>query len=397
MARQLGVYQYSGKLGETVGSRASAAQKYNSVRRTPRLNNPKSRAQSMQRMRMQPAVNLYRALGNILDHSFQGVKYGGPSHNFFMREALKGDQFPYLEKGNLEPVPGAYLIANGSLRSIVPDLISTAPGVGATFVGIGVTTDKADKASFTMAELTAAITEQLGLTNGDQLTFVNCLADDSVFQATLNWDVRRIVLNANSTDNAPSWITAKNGQIVLAIESIASLGWYTAASAVIVSRPRIRGGKVTWLRSKSVIFVDGVIMGQTRNPNRFEACLESYMNTQAVNTDSDWYLNQGTAEGDENEGAINGNRMLVAGAFADKSNALFMTTNGVSRLVVKEDPDDNTKKFYYTYNAGGNVATMVRPSVAVTSLPSQYVLMSTVQNYFPSLEVEENGAIEETP
>ena len=246
-----------------------------------------------------------------------------------------------------------------------------------------------------MAELATAVTEQLGLTNGDQLTFVNCLADDSIFQATLLWDVRRIVLNANSIDNAPSWITAKNGMIVLAVESIASLGWYTTASAVIVSRPRIRGGKVTWLRSKSYIFVDGEVMAQTRNANRFEACLESYMNTQAVNTDSDWYLNQGTAGEDENQGSINGNRMLVAGAFADKSNALFMTTNGVSRLVVKEDPDDNTRKFYYTYNAGGNVATMVRPSVAVTSLPSQYVLMSTVQNYFPNLEVEENGAIEE--
>lgn len=271
------------------------------------------------------------------------------------------------------------------------------PGAGATFVGIGVTTDKADGASFTMAELAAAVTEQLGFANGDQLTFVNCLADDSVFEATLRWDVRRIVLNANSTDNAPSWITAKNGFIVLAVESVASEGWYTTASAVIVSRPRIRGGKVTWLRSSSTIFVDGEVMAQTRNANRFEACLESYMNTQAVNTDSDWYLNQGTAEEDENEGAINGNRMLVAGAFAGNSNALFMTTNGVSRLVVKDDPDDNTKKFYYTYNAGGNVATMVRPSVAVTSLPSQYVLMSTVQNYFPSLEVNENDAIEETP
>ena len=394
MAKQLGVYQYSGKLGETVGSRASAGQKYNSVRRTPRLNNPKSRAQSMQRMRMQPAVNIYRALSNILDHSFQGVKYGGPSHNFFMKEALKGDEFPYIEKGDLRPIPGMYLISNGSLSEIVPTQYGSA---GVTHVGLGVTTDKEDGATFTMAELAAAIIEQLGLANGDQLTFVNCLADDSIYEAGIRWDVRRIVLNANSTDNAPSWIVAHSHDIVIDIESIGGTGYYAAASAIIVSRPRVRGGKVVWLRSKSTIILDGHVLSDVRNANRFEACLESYMNTQAVNTDSDWYLNQGTADENENEGSISGNRMLVAGAFAGNSNALFMTTNGVSRLVVKEDPDDNTKKFYYTYNAGGNVATMVRPSVAVTSLPSQYVLMSTVQNYFPSLEVNENGAIEETP
>ncbi|MEE1004319.1 MAG: hypothetical protein UH685_03155 [Bacteroidaceae bacterium] len=392
MAKQLGVIQFRGSLGETVGSKKAVGQKNNTMRvRVREIANPKTQAQAMQRMRMTPAVNIYRALSEILDHSFQGIPYGSPSHSYFMKHALKGDQFPYVEKGDTRPIPGAYLISSGSIPRIVPNFIGVA---GATHVGIGMVTDKADNETFTMAELTQAAIEQLGLASGDQLTFVNCLADDGIFEANIRWDIRRIILKASDENPAPSWIVAKDGQITISIKTIAA-DYYSAASAIIVSRPRIRKGKVTWLRSTAYIVVDGTILRDTRSSSRFETCLETYMTAQAANLDSDYYLNQGTADEGDNSGSISGGRMLVAGAFNGNSNALFMTTNGTPRLVVKEDPSDNKRKFYYTYNAGENVATMVRPSLAATALPSQYVLMSTVQNYFPNLEVNENGAIEE--
>lgn len=394
MAKQLGVIQFRGSLGETVGSKKAVGQKNNTMRvRVRSIANPKTQAQAMQRMRMTPATNLYRALSEILDHSFQGVPYGAPSHSFFMKHALKGDQFPYVEKGELTPIPGTYLISSGSLPTIQTSFYSN-PG---DFVGFGIATDKADDATFTMAEFSQAAIEQLGLANGDQLTFVNCLTDDALFEGYLRWDIRRIILNTSSTDEAPSWIVAKSGIICLSASEIGGVGYYTAATAVIVSRPRIRKGRATWLRSTSYLYLEPHASLKIRSASRFKPCLESYMSSQSTNLDNDYYLNQGTADEGDNSGSISGGRMLVAGAFNGSSNALFMSTNGTSRLVVSEDPEDNTRKFYYTYNAGENIASKVRPSVAVTSLPSQYVLMSTVQGYFPNLEVNEGDAIEETP
>lgn len=394
MAKQLGVIQFRGSLGETVGSKKAVGQKNNTMRiRVRQIANPKTQAQAMQRMRMTPAVNIYRALSEILDHSFQGIPYGAPSHSFFMKHALKGDQFPYVEKGNLSPIPGSYLISSGSL----PEIITNHRGVAGLFVDFGIVTDKADGETFTMAELSQAAIEQLSLSNGDQLTFVNCLADEAVYDAILRWDIRRIILKASDENPAPSWIVAHDGLICVSTEAIGGTGFYSAATAVIVSRPRIKKGRVTWLRSTTHLMLEATALAATRSASRFETCLETYMTAQAANLDNDYYLNQGTADEGDNSGSISGGRMLVAGAFNGDNNALFMTTNGTPRLVVKEDPSDNTRKFYFRYNAGENVATMVRPSVAATALPSQYVLMSTVQNYFPNLEVNENGAIEEEP
>lgn len=394
MAKQLGVIQFRGSLGETVGSKKAAGQKSNTMRvRVRQIANPKTQAQAMQRMRMTPAVNIYRALSEILDHSFQGIPYGSASHSYFMKHALKGDQFPYVEKGELSPIPGSYVISSGSL----PEIMASQNDIAGKFVGFGIVTDKADDETFTMAELTQAAIDQLGLASGDQLTFVNCLADEAVYEAVLRWDIRRIILKASSAENAPSWIVAHSGLICVSMEAIGGLGFYSAATAVIVSRPRIKKGRVTWLRSSSHLILEATTLAATRSASRFETCLETYMTAQAANLDNDYYLNQGTADEGDNSGSISGGRMLVAGAFNGSSNALFMTTNGTSRLVVSEDPEDNTRKFYYTYNAGENVASKVRPSVAATTIPSQYVLMSTVQNYFPNLEVNEGGAIEETP
>lgn len=134
MAKQLGVIQFRGSLGETVGSKKAAGQKSNTMRvRVREIANPKTQAQAMQRMRMTPAVNIYRAQSEILDHSFQGIPYGAASHSYFMKHALQGDQFPYVEKGNLSPIPGQYLISSGSL----PEIIVNYRDVAGMFIDFG--------------------------------------------------------------------------------------------------------------------------------------------------------------------------------------------------------------------------------------------------------------------
>ena len=82
------------------------------------VKNPKSSAQASQRMKMAPAQKMFEALSGIVNHSWQGVKYGTASRQKFMSEAMKQNGGPYVVKGTTTFVPGTYLIADGSLPEI---------------------------------------------------------------------------------------------------------------------------------------------------------------------------------------------------------------------------------------------------------------------------------------
>ena len=119
MAFQLGIIQYRGKLGATIGRKKSAGQRANTIAARPQVvSNPRSNAQAAQRMKMAPAVNFYRALRDILNHSWQGVSYGGASHSKFMKEAMRAAVYPYIPKGTTAAVPAPYKISVGSLSPI---------------------------------------------------------------------------------------------------------------------------------------------------------------------------------------------------------------------------------------------------------------------------------------
>jgi hypothetical protein len=103
MAKQLGVIQFKDKLGELVGNKKSAGQRFNTLRqRVLEIKNPATAGQRSQRLKLLPAQNFYRALAEILDHSFQGKAKGSPCHSAFMQKALLMEaDFPYLTKGDL--------------------------------------------------------------------------------------------------------------------------------------------------------------------------------------------------------------------------------------------------------------------------------------------------------
>lgn len=120
MGRQLGVVQYRGKLGQTVGMKNGfgGSQAFN--REYVATNSSQSDAQIMQRVRMLPAVNFRRQLEQVISRAWQGVKYGGPSTREFMRYALREalGNIPQLVKDDVTPWPGEYLISKGSLQNV---------------------------------------------------------------------------------------------------------------------------------------------------------------------------------------------------------------------------------------------------------------------------------------
>lgn len=82
------------------------------------VTNPKSTAQTVQRMKLAPAQRFYDAFNMLLNHSFQNINYGNKSRQYFMSEAMKQNGGPYVAKGVQTIIPGSYLISKGSQGTV---------------------------------------------------------------------------------------------------------------------------------------------------------------------------------------------------------------------------------------------------------------------------------------
>lgn len=129
------------------------------------MTNPQSYDQGTQRAIFSAAAKFYARMKQVLDHSWEGIKYGNPSQSEFMRLAIKAGIGTSLEKG-ASAYPLNYPISRGSLPSIawvgLPHIPQTS--VAARFASALVLSNMGDPVS-QFAKLN-------GLINGDQISFV---------------------------------------------------------------------------------------------------------------------------------------------------------------------------------------------------------------------------------
>lgn len=129
------------------------------------MSNPQSYDQGTQRAIFSAAAKFYSRMKSVLDHSWEGIKYGTPSQSEFMRLAIKAGIGTSLEKG-ASAYPLNYPISRGTLPSIawvgLPHIAQTS--IGAKF---------ASKLQITgMGESVETFANNNGLENGDQISFV---------------------------------------------------------------------------------------------------------------------------------------------------------------------------------------------------------------------------------
>lgn len=163
--------QLRGKVGGMVYYRSRGEQISRALATT--IANPKSTMQQRQRAAFGSVSQASSALKKIIDHSFEGVKYGQDSISRFAKEnidILKNFQADYLNyniKGCTFAQLNPYVVAKGSLSMV--DFILTDNGLSH------------DVAAEELTALQAAITTQaqyeaclsaLGCVPGDQLTIV---------------------------------------------------------------------------------------------------------------------------------------------------------------------------------------------------------------------------------
>ena len=187
-----------GKVGDLVLSKANGEQITRARNRYPK--NPKTTKQAMQRMSFAALSTFYTAFEDeILNHSWQGVRYGGDSHNHFYKLALSPDvKTPAVTKGSMKYIPSNYPMSRGTLRSLK---YSHALDDFREYGGNGIVIDTGLKLAqsvvdeqTTLKSFINTISDKNPYYAGKQLTFVIVTLNNGNF---LN-SVSRIVLDKNA-------------------------------------------------------------------------------------------------------------------------------------------------------------------------------------------------------
>lgn len=298
MAKGSQIGLQKGKLGNTVKYRISGSnnkEEQGTRAYQPVVANPKTMAQAAQRVKMTPAVNFYRAFQEeILDHSFQGEKYGARCHAAFMKAALKMNVgFPFVPMGRDAVAPGEYLMSRGSIPSMVYDWDNGGRLVCAALA----VEDGTDEFGVWSQDVLNAAP---WLQNGDQITIAFVLGNEDGNEFPF---VCRLILDTNNTTdmigNVLDGLKIQfSGEGVVALNGI--YGYDIEGAVIIVSRPTISQttGAVSWLRSTETMkpnFMLGYMRQRFFSQDAYDAAMYSYIAASKNNLSSDWYLNQGKA------------------------------------------------------------------------------------------------------
>ena len=383
----------------------------------PNVKNPKTVAQCIQRMKTAPSVAFYRALAELLDHSWQGIPYGGRSTQHFRKLAmLMKDGYPYVLKGDSTPYPGEYQISSGSLVSpIITSWDEAAAGLLTNLVA-------QDPSHYIYAEDTTLATV-IGdilqgnsfLQEGDQLTFIYCLPvakkpefDGIDLSNGVYYKYCRLVLNPESTYSYKDWCDQTGFRLAATSTDDGRVLSFTAGQisgnnidgipcggAVIVSRPpRNEGG--TWQRSLTKFYCTpeylDIMMGNTA----YQAALESYQNTASTLT-SDWYLNQG---GENTEDTSLSGAYVSAGSVrigTTSFNGAFFNRNGASKLIVGALSSGSRPVYRFVDSTTVAVQGSFEQSAVQAAVGSNYTLYDTAKNYIPALTIQSGGGDDERP
>ena len=141
MAKQVGIYQYKGRLGEAVGFGGRRGMNHVRVRTMPR--NPRTAAQSIQRMIAATCSVSMSYLTEILSNSIQGKSTGQPTLDIIrstwmnMLRSEDCGQVPsthsYNPIGTKLFMPNKYLLSRGTLGSPSFSIETESEGLNASF------------------------------------------------------------------------------------------------------------------------------------------------------------------------------------------------------------------------------------------------------------------------
>lgn len=291
MGRQLGVVQYRGKLGQTVGMKNGfgGSQAFN--REYVATNASESDAQINRRLRMLPAVNFRRQLDTVISRGWQGVKYGGPTNRKFMQNALKLplDSIPQLEKGDSRAIPGEYQISHGSLPQTDINAIGDDYSLESTLY--------TDLDTLSSATTVKALTEDLlqentWLRDGDQITFIRC-ATPNVDIPYCYYEIISFQLQSDNTDTIGDTVPNADFVNIDGAFGLNSGGKIIIAGAIVVSREG-----TTPKRSTAYMTVNKTLLSEYFSPSVKANVKQSYKKSTSAALNTNWAYDPDSATED---------------------------------------------------------------------------------------------------
>lgn len=330
MAKGSAMGLWKGKKGSSVFykiANSNSAQKQGIRERVYEVGNPQSSAQAGQRMRMYPAQAVYGAIKEVIERSWQGIKYGEAARREYLKGALRTSVFPAISKGMGIVVPGPYQIAKGTLQEYAQSFDNNGTFMVEMPAATAVSYEEGTIADFAASLLNA----NPQLKAGDQLAFVLCYnPTGSTENPSFVWDVISFELDTANTQPInqllPSFVelSATTQNLQMASTGSASL-W---AAAMIVSREA-----TTPLRSNATLVCRFDIMQEWYSAASKEVARKSYMKPEAT-AQVDWPADPITPVG------IIGSHLSTY-AITGLTGAELQIFNGATVIVYRKDTDDS--------------------------------------------------------
>lgn len=203
----------SGKLGEVVLSQVKGQQISRAYQ--PKVANPRSTSQTLQRVKFSNAVKFYKhATQALFKFAYEDKRQNESDYNAFMRKNSNVAGYVTRESylNQFYPAIGnQWLLADGSLPSLPLEPNDT---LGVTLsLGTG---DFSSNKDLTVAELSQRMIQLYNFAEGDILTFVAVVNTDVTSiddQATIptDWVINQLVISSTDTKKVSDVFTAQNG------------------------------------------------------------------------------------------------------------------------------------------------------------------------------------------
>lgn len=316
---------------------------------TAEVKNPKTARQSNQRSLFVAAKNFRRGFESLLNHSWQGKKYGVQSLNRFSQLVLanKGANYPgfFLQpKNSMKFIPQPWPVATGSIIGINAHYID-----GSLFSGLRWIDGQKDTTWGDVSQI--ILNANPGLREGDMITVLAVVTNDLDVKTTSTFLplYDRIIIDTTSTTpiTDDGDMRMEGGVLDLNWEdtnlateisvTTRTNGSYNriVGCAVIISRLNEAG--TGYLRSNSVMAIRSDIADLFNDTEYVNNCIATFMNESMLT--SDWYLNQVGQDTSNPQGGGGG----VANSYEQGSvtlansstlaNALIATIGGVRKPV----------------------------------------------------------------
>lgn len=218
----------SGKLGEVVLSQVKGQQISRAYQ--PKVANPRSTGQTLQRIKFSNAVKFYKhATQALFKFAYEDKRKNESDYNAFMRKNSNVAAYVTRESylNQFYPAIGnQWLLSDGSLPSLP---LSSNSSLGIVMsLGTG---DFSDNKNLTVAELSQRMIQLYNFAEGDILTFVEVVNTDVSFigdepTKPTDWIINQLVISSTDTKKVTDVFTAQNGHAFGTAE-----GWHIKGDA----------------------------------------------------------------------------------------------------------------------------------------------------------------------